>query len=96
MPVSAYVIRCLPADLPSVLDQLHELPSVIVGDPTNSGIPVVTDTPTTRAAAELGERLQQMNGVKAAVLVYHNFEDVADAMELPARPQQPACAASSN
>jgi nitrate reductase NapAB chaperone NapD len=57
---------------------LAELAGVTVGDATVAGLPVVADTATTRGAEELGARLQQVPGVKAAVLVYHNFEDVAD------------------
>ena len=78
MPVSAYVIRCAPDDGPAVLTRLRAIPGVEVGETNDTGIPVATDTPTTRAAAELGEQLQQLPGVKSAVLVYHNFEDVAE------------------
>jgi len=78
MPISSYVIRCAPGDQPAVRRQLAAIAGVEVGDATELGLPVVADTPTTRAAAELGEQLQQLPGVKSAMLVYHNFEDVAD------------------
>lgn len=78
MPVSSYVIRCTPGDQPAVRRQLAAIAGVEVGDATELGLPVVADTPTTRAAAEMGEQFQQLPGVKSAVLVYHNFEDVAD------------------
>ncbi|MCL4790314.1 MAG: chaperone NapD [Verrucomicrobia bacterium] len=78
MPISSYVIRCAPVDQPAVQDRLRALPGVELGEPMAAGIPVVADTPTTRAAEELGAQLQQVPGVKSAVLVYHNFEDVAD------------------
>ncbi len=78
MPVSSYVIRCAPRDQSAVRQKLCAIAGVEVGAATELGLPVVADTPTTRAAAELGERLQQLPGVKSAVLVYHNFEDVAD------------------
>ena len=81
MPVSSYIIRCTTGDQPLVLEQLKKIPGVVIGHPTDRGIPVATDAPTTRAASELGERLQNLTGVKAAVLVYHNFEDVADPAE---------------
>jgi nitrate reductase NapAB chaperone NapD len=80
MPISSYVIRCAPQDQPAVRGRLMALAGVEVGDGTELGLPVVADTPTTRAAAELGEQLQQLPGVKSAVLVYHNFEDVADSL----------------
>ena len=51
---------------------------VTVGEGSADGLPVVADTATTRAAEELVERLQKVPGVKSAVLVYHNFEDVVD------------------
>ncbi|MBI5693387.1 MAG: chaperone NapD [Verrucomicrobia bacterium] len=54
-----------------------------VGEAADGGLPVVADTASTRAAEELGERLQQVPGVKSAVLVYHNFEDVADEVASP-------------
>ena len=78
MPISSYVVRCAPNDQPAVRLHLAAIAGVEVGDATELGLPIVADTPTTRAAAELGEQLQQLPGVKSAVLVYHNFEDVAD------------------
>ena len=81
MPVSSYVIRCTTEDQPGVLTQLKEIPGIEIGEPMDTGIPVATEAPTTKAASELGEQLQNLTGVKAAVLVYHNFEDVADPVE---------------
>lgn len=78
MPISSYVIRCSPEDQAGVLQALRALPGTNVGEATELGVPIATDTPTTRAAAEMGERLQQLPGVLSAILVYHNFEDVAD------------------
>lgn len=78
MPISSYVLRCAPQDQPAVRRALAELDGVTAGEATDAGMPVVADTATTRAAEELGARLQQVPGVKSAVLVYHNFEDVAD------------------
>lgn len=80
MPISSYVVRCLPADQPAVQAHLRALAGVELGEPTDTGIPIVADTPRARAAEELGERLQCLPGVKSAVLVYHNFEDVAETL----------------
>ncbi len=63
-----------------MLDQLKQIQGIEIGDATDMGIPVATEAPTTKAAAELGETLQNLTGVKAAILVYHNFEDVADSV----------------
>jgi nitrate reductase NapAB chaperone NapD len=79
MPVSAYVIRCTPEDRPEVLNQLRGIDGVQIGTPTDTGIPIATEADTTQAASDLGARLEQLRGVKSAVLVYHNFEDMADA-----------------
>lgn len=78
MPISSYVLRCAPQDQPAARRALAKIDGVTVGEATDTGLPVVADTATTRGAEELGERLQQVPGVKSAVLVYHNFEDVAD------------------
>ncbi len=78
MPVSAYVVRCAPEDQSRLRAELAGQPGIELGESASTGFPVAADTPTNRAAAELGERLQHLPGVKAAVLVYHNFEDVAD------------------
>lgn len=80
MPISSYVIRCSVEDQPSVFNRLKKIPGIEIGEATAMGIPVATEAPTTRAAAELGEKLQNLTGVKAATLVYHNFEDVADSV----------------
>jgi len=75
MPVSSYAVRCNDSARPGVLARLGALPGVTVGEETEQGIPVVTESETSRAARELGEQLEQIPGVESAVLVYHNFED---------------------
>jgi len=79
MPISSYVIKCAPADQATVRAQLNALPGVEVGEATETGLPVAAETPSTRAAADLGDQLQQLPGIKSAVLVYHNFEDLIEA-----------------
>ena len=59
-------------------EQLSRIPGVEIGESTEVGIPVATDAETSRAAEALGEQLQDLKGVKSAVLVYHNFEDVTE------------------
>jgi nitrate reductase NapAB chaperone NapD len=78
MPVSSYVIRCLPEDQPAVREQLHRIPGIEIGEGTDMGIPVATEAESSKAAEAIGNQLQNLAGVKSAVLVYHNFEDVAD------------------
>ena len=63
--------------------KLSQIPGVEIGEPTDTGIPVAAEAETTKAAEEIGDQLQNIRGVKSAVLVYHNFEDVED----EARPQ---------
>ena len=83
MPVSSYVLRCAPQDQPAVREQLRRIPGLEIGEATDAGIPVAAEADTTKAAEAIGDRLQKLNGVKSAVLVYHNFEDVVD--EIPDR-----------
>jgi len=78
MPVSSYILRCTPQDQPAVCEQLRRIPGLEVGEVTDMGIPVAAEADTTKAAQAIGDRLQQLDGVKSAVLVYHNFEDVMD------------------
>lgn len=78
MPISSYVIRCAPGEQARVLSELLACPGVEIGEASPAGIAVATETSTTRAVQELGECLERLPGVKSAVLVYHNFEDVAD------------------
>ena len=77
MPVSSYVIRCAPADQPAVRRELSLIPGIEIGEATESGIPVATEADTGEDAEAIGAQLQGIKGVKAAVLVYHNFEDDA-------------------
>ena len=76
MPISSYVLRCAPEDQSCVRQQLNRLPGVEIGEGTDLGIPVAVEADTTKAAEAIGGQLQTLKGVKAAVLVYHNFEDV--------------------
>jgi nitrate reductase NapAB chaperone NapD len=78
MPVSSYVIRCLPEDQPRVRAQLHRIPGIEVGEAADTGIPVATEAGTSREAEAVGEQLQRLEGVTSAVLVYHNFEDLEE------------------
>lgn len=78
MPVSSYVIRCATQDQPRVREQLDRIPGVVMGDATETGIPVAAEADSTKAAEAMGEQLQALDGVQSAVLVYHNFEDVLD------------------
>lgn len=78
MPISSYVIRCLPGRADEACRALQALPEVTLGDVSDLGMTVVTETDTTQAAQQLGDRLQTLPGVLSAVLVYHNFEDVAE------------------
>ena len=75
MPVSSYAVRCNDSARPEVVARLTALPEVTIGDETPQGIPVVTESRTSREARDLGEQLEQIPGVESAVLVYHNFED---------------------
>ena len=86
MPVSSYVIRCLPDDQPAVREQLSRIPGIEIGEAMDTGIPVATEAQTSGEAEAIGDQLQNLPGVKSAVLVYHNFEDVAD--EASGLPQQ--------
>jgi len=81
MPISSYVIRYAPAEQSAVRQRLSALPGVEIGEATDLGLPVVADTATNRASMDLGDKLQQLPGVKSAVLVYHNFEDVIETDE---------------
>jgi nitrate reductase NapAB chaperone NapD len=85
MPVSSYVLRCAPEDQSSVRQQLNRLPGVEIGEGTDRGIPVAVGADTTMAAEAIGGQLQNLQGVKAAVLVYHNFEDLAGETQAKAR-----------
>jgi len=78
MPVSSYVIRCAPEDQPAVREQLGQIPGVEIGEAMDTGIPVAAEAETSKAAEEIGNQLQNLEGVKSAVLVYHNFEDVEE------------------
>lgn len=81
MPVSSYVIRCAPRDQRAVLQELGRIPGLLIGEATDAGVPVAAEADTTRAAQEIGNRLQELPGVRSALLVYHNFEDVVDDRE---------------
>ena len=80
MPVSSYIIRCPENRQPEVVQALQRLApgQIDVGTPTPGGIPVATDTRSTREASALGEELQNLPGVTSAILVYHNFEDLEE------------------
>ena len=57
---------------------MRRIPGVEIGKATDMGIPVAAEAENSNAAQALGEQLQNLKGVKSAVLVYHNFEDVTE------------------
>lgn len=61
-------------------EQLDRIPGVEIGEATDMGIPVAAEAENSKAAQALGDQLQNLKGVKSAVLVYHNFEDEAEAV----------------
>lgn len=83
MPISSYVIRCLPGRAVEVCRALEALPEVTLGDSSDLGLTVVAETDTSQAAQQLGDLLQTLPGVMSAVLVYHNFEDVSEGADAP-------------
>lgn len=81
MPVSSYVIRCLPVDQDRVVQQLESMKGVAVGVRSVDGIAVAVESETRRSAEDMGQQLGSLRGVRDAVLVYYNMEEFGTATE---------------
>ena len=86
MPVASYILYCMPAMRPRVEGQLRRDPRVTLGPARDVRIPLVTQTTTHEEAVALDEILQEIPGVRRAVLIYHNFEDIHVQADEPPTP----------
>ena len=78
MPISSYIVRCHPTFLNPVLRELRARGDLTIGPAVNNEIPIVSVTNTSQEAASLETQLQDMKGIRRAILVYHNFEEEHD------------------
>ena len=77
MPVSGYVIKVEKGAMEMVRDSLSALEDISMGEVEKDRIPVAAYAENEEAAKTLGKQLDGLPGVSAALLVYHNFEDVS-------------------
>ncbi len=77
MPISGIVIDVAPQAQAVVAERLQAMKQVeLQPERTVSALVAVLDTPDFAAEQALVEAIQQLDGVAAVRLAYHNFEDV--------------------
>ena len=77
MPVSGYVLKVEEGAVDIVKNSLSGLENVTMGEAEQDRIPVAAYAENEQEAKFLGKQLEELPGVSAALLVYHNFEDVS-------------------
>ena len=83
MNISGVVVHSKPENANAVQQQLAEMPGVEVHAVGDDGRMVVTvEDASDRQMADTVTGLQTMEGVIAASMVYHHFEDLEDQDEL--------------
>lgn len=78
MPVSSLLVRTDPERAAKVAEDLGQVPGTEVTDIKGDQIVVVTDTRSAQEDRDLHEKLEDVPGVLAVTLVYHNYEDLEE------------------
>ena len=75
MNISSIIVHAKPAELSSVRGNLEQIPGVEVHAATDDGKLVVTiETDTDGETAGTFDRINTMDGVMSAAMVFHQFE----------------------
>ena len=75
MNISSIIVHAKPTELVSVRGQLERIPGVEIHAATDDGRLVVTiETDTDGATAGTFDRINLMDGVMSAAMVFHQFE----------------------
>ncbi len=83
MNISGVIVHSRPEKVPAVQQQLEGIPGVEIHAVGDDGRMVVTvEESSDRRMAETVNGLQDLDGVIAASMVYHHFEDLEDDNEL--------------
>ncbi len=83
MPVSSYVLRCRRSDQSQILAALAKLGCFQIGERSDDGMAVAISSPSNEASEDLGRRLSEVPGIRAAILVYHSVEDLQSVSQVP-------------
>lgn len=70
--IASLVLRCAPAQMAGLLPQLRDLPQTEIAIQEAGKLVLVMETDRETAIAETLTRLQLMDGVASAALVYHH------------------------
>ncbi len=75
MNISSIIVHAKPAELSSVRGNLEQIPGVEIHAATDDGKLVVTiETDTDGETAGTFDRINTMDGVMSAAMVFHQFE----------------------
>ncbi len=75
MNISSVIVHAKPAELSSVRGHLEQIPGVEVHAATDDGKFVITiETETDGETASTFDRINVMDGVMSAAMVFHQFE----------------------
>ena len=75
MNISSIIVHAKPTEIPSVRDRLEQIPGVKIHAATDDGKFVVTiETETDGETASTFDRINEMDGVMSAAMVFHQYE----------------------
>jgi len=78
MPVSSYVVTAESGLLEEAIESVSSIVGVRVGKLEKDSFPAAFSSESEAEAQMRGEEIENAFGVRKALLVYHNFEDVEE------------------
>ena len=83
MPISSLIVRTTEPDANGVARALETHPAVTTCEVRGADILIVTETGATSDDEALFKQFEQVEGVRAVELIYHNFEDLEEEKPCP-------------
>lgn len=78
MPITSLIVRTTADNIQTVAEKIRRLPGASVSDIKDDSLVVITDTEDRQADKALWDQMEQISGVAAVDVIYHNFEDLED------------------
>ena len=78
MPITSLIVRVTAGDIQAVAEKIRSLPGAGVSDIKVDSLVAITETDDRQVDKALWDQIEQIPGVAAVDVIYHNFEDLED------------------